>query len=294
MTVDLQPQSVESAIVWAQKQLGVAGIDGARAEARLLLRHATGLSAERQVAAPETTLDGRQTSSLAQAVTRRSRGEPIAHILGRREFWSLDFVVTPDTLDPRPDSETVIAAALARLDSRERPYQILDLGTGTGCLLLALMSELPNATGVGVDIAPETAHVARLNAARLGFADRTRFVVGDWTIPIGGQFDVILCNPPYVRTGDIDGLSREVAMFEPRRALDGGADGLDAFRALGPGLRRITGTTGFVVVEVGAGQAEAVSGILTEAGFADLSRTADLAGIERCISAKPAKNSDRG
>lgn len=293
MIAGLPPRSVEGAVRWAQNQLGNAGIEGARAEARLLLSHATGLSAERQVAAPETALDGRQSSSLAQIVTRRSRGEPMAHILGRREFWSLEFVVTPDTLDPRPDSETVIAAALARLDKRDRPYQILDLGTGTGCLLLALLSELPNATGVGVDIAPEAAHIARLNAARLGFGDRTRFIAGDWTEPVSGQFDVVLSNPPYVRTGDIDGLSREVALFEPRRALDGGADGLDAYRALSTGLRQATAPTGFVVLEIGAGQAEAVESILAEAAFADFARTADLAGIERCISAIPAKNSDR-
>ncbi len=292
MTVGLTPHSVEAAIRWAQMALGSAGIDGARAEARLLLRHATGLSAERQVAAPDRCLDDQQASSLTEAVKRRTRGEPMAQILGRREFWSLDFIVTPDTLDPRPDSETVIAAALARLDSRDRPYQILDLGTGTGCLLLALLSELPAATGVGVDIAPETVRIARLNAAQLGFADRARFIVGDWTAALSGQFDVVLCNPPYVRTVDIDGLSREVALYEPRRALDGGDDGLAAYRALIPGLRHRLSETGLTVLEVGAGQADAVSGLLEKAGFAELLRTADLGGIERCVSAIPDKNSD--
>ena len=184
MTIDVQTNSVEAVTRWAQKVLSSAGIGNTRAEARLLLRHATGISAERQVHSPDAALDRHQFARLTEAVARRSRREPMARILGRREFWSLEFAVTSDTLDPRPDSETVIEAVLDRLDSRDRPYQILDLGTGTGCLLLALLSELPAATGVGVDVEPGAARVARSNAERHGFSGRTGFIAGDWTTAI--------------------------------------------------------------------------------------------------------------
>jgi len=287
MTVDLPARSVEAATRWAQQRLSGAGIDAARAEARLLLRHATGFSAERQVSAPDAPLDRQQLACLEAAVSRRSRREPMAQILGRREFWSLDFEVTPDTLDPRPDSETVIEAALAALDSRVPPYQILDLGTGTGCLLLALLSELPAASGVGVDIAPGAARVARKNAERLGFSRRACFIAGDWITALDGRFDLVLCNPPYVPTDVIETLEPEVARFEPRRALDGGADGLGAYRQLIPDLSRVVGAAGKVVIEVGIGQADAVAEILKRSGFGGQARHADLAGIERCISAIP-------
>jgi len=293
MTIDLPARSVEAATRWAQQTLSSVGIDAARAEARLLLRLATGLSAERQVSAPDTPLDQQQMTCLAAAVTRRSRREPMAQILGRREFWSLDFVVTPDTLDPRPDSETMVEAALAKLDSHALPYQILDLGTGTGCLLLALLSELPAAVGVGVDIEPGAAQVAQTNAERLGFARRARFLVGDWTTAVDGRFDLVLCNPPYVPTGVIATLEPEVSRFEPRRALDGGSDGLDAYRALIPGLARVVAGAGRLLIEVGAGQADAVAEILEQSAFVELARHADLAGIERCISAIPGKNCEQ-
>ncbi len=287
MTIDLSARSVEAATRWAQKTLSSAGIDAARAEARLLLRHATGFSSERQVSAPDARLNRQQMACLSAAVGRRSRREPMAQILGRREFWSLDFVVTPDTLDPRPDSETVIEAALARLDSRASAYQILDLGTGTGCLLLALLSELPAASGIGVDIEPRAARVAQENAESLGFSKRAHFFADDWITALDGQFDLVLCNPPYVPSDVIETLKPEVAQFEPRRALDGGADGLEAYRRLVPDLSRAVGAAGKVVIEVGIGQADAVAEILKRSGFGGQARHADLAGIERCISAIP-------
>ena len=294
MIIEAPARSVDAATRWAQQALSGAGIDNARAEARLLLRYAAGVPAERQIAAPDALLDQRQMACLVEAVERRARREPMAQIVGRREFWSLDFIVTPDTLDPRPDSETVIEAALAGLDSYNHPYQILDLGTGTGCLLLALLSELPAATGVGVDIEPQAARVARQNAERLGFSERASFFAGDWVTALSGRFDLVLCNPPYVPTEVIDTLEPEVARFEPRCALDGGADGLDAYRALIPSLDRVLGDAGKLVIEVGAGQADAVTEMLARSGYREHARYADLARIERCISAIRGQYSERG
>lgn len=282
--------TIGAATLWAQKALSGAGIDGARSEARLLVRLATGFSTERQIADPEIRLDEDQMTALRDSVARRSRHEPMAQILGRREFWSLDFVVTPETLDPRPDSETVIAAVLGGLDSRTESYQVLDLGTGTGCLLLALLSELPAATGVGVDIEPETARVAQTNAERLGLSERAGFIAGDWTAALDCRFDVVVCNPPYVPTSEIETLQPEVARFEPRRALDGGPDGLECYRALLPVLPGVLKPSGMAVFEVGAGQAGAVTDLLLRYGFTGHAQHADLAGTQRCVSAKLGKN----
>lgn len=262
-------------------RLAAAGIPDARREARLILAHALGVEPVTILGYPERAVEdaGRYESLIA----RRAAHEPLSHLTGRREFWSLDFEVTSATLDPRADSETLVETALAAIPDREASLSILDLGTGTGCLLLALLSELPDATGLGIDIAEETLAVARRNAARLGFSDRAAFAIGDWGDSLAGPFDLIVGNPPYIPAAEIAGLQPEVADFEPRRALDGGADGLDAYRRLGPDIYRLLGSGGVAMLEFGLGQGPAVARFMSMEGLAPQGFRADLAGHDRCL-----------
>lgn len=208
----------------------------------------------------------------------------MAQILGRREFWSLDFQVTPDTLDPRPDSETLVEAVLAAMAARrDEALDILDLGTGTGCLLLSVLSELRSAEGLAIDLSPAAIAVARENAERLGLADRARFAVCDWLSGLRGKFDIILANPPYIERNVIDNLQLEVAKFEPRLALDGGVDGLDAYRRLALDLRDFMAPKAVAAFEVGIGQWNSVAGLLRDAGLRVAPPVADLGGIDRCV-----------
>ena len=211
-------------------------------------------------------------------VDRRLAHEPVAYIVGRREFWSLDFRVTPDVLIPRPDSETLVEAALAAASVAPR---VLDLGTGSGCLLLAVLSERRGGWGVGVDRSAGAAAVALDNARRLGLADRAAFVVGDWTAAISGRFDLVLANPPYIGTGEP--LDREVAEFEPASALFAGADGLDDYRRIVPALADLLAPGGSAHLEIGHAQADVVMAMGAAAGFVPELRR-DLAGRPRCVS----------
>ena len=220
---------------------------------------------------------------IAALVAERARRRPIAQILGRREFWSLPFIVTEDTLDPRSDSECLIGAVLARIMDRRLPLRILDFGTGTGCLLLSLLHELPGACGTGVDVSPAAAAVAARNAAMLGLAQRTTVVTGNWGAGIAGRFDVIVANPPYIPDFELAALEPEVSLFEPRTALNGGPDGMAAYRALAPDMGRLLADGGIAVVEIGAGQADAVTGIMAGAGLVHEAAVGDLAGRERAL-----------
>ena len=264
------------------RRLAKAGIPDARREARLILAHALGIGTATILGYPERAVEdaGRFDSLIA----RRAAREPLSHLTGRREFWSLEFEVTPETLDPRADSETLVEAALAAIPDRQAPLSVLDFGTGTGCLLLALLSELPNARGVGIDIAEETLAVARRNAAGLGLAERALFAIGDWGGALAGPFDLIVSNPPYIPAGEIPGLQPEVADFEPRRALDGGVDGLDAYRRLGPDISRLLRPGGVAVLEFGLGQGDAVARLMAAEGLAPQGFRADLAGHDRCLT----------
>jgi len=181
---------------------------------------------------------------LAPLLARRAAREPLALILGRREFWSLDFAVSPATLIPRPESETLVEAAVAAFADRAPPRRVLDLGTGTGCLLLAALAEFPGAFGIGVDRAEAAAALAARNAASLRLADRVAIVCGNWADALDAGFDLVLCNPPYIRTGDLHGLMPEVARYEPASALDGGTDGFAAFRRVMPELPRLLDAAG--------------------------------------------------
>jgi release factor glutamine methyltransferase len=244
-----------------------------------LLAHAQGISQEdllRETSAP-VRLD-----ILEPLLNRRTAQEPVALIVGHREFWSLNFAVSPDTLVPRPESETLIEAALAAFGNRPPPATILDLGTGTGCLLLAALSEFPSAFGIGVDRSSAALSLAARNAARLDLANRAALICADWANALGARFDLILCNPPYIATSALAGLMPEVAQYEPHLALDGGPDGLRAYRWLLPDLPRLLNPGGLALLELGAGQASAVSEVAANHGLASELRH-DLAGIARAI-----------
>jgi len=229
-------------------------------------------------------------AAVRSLTARRVRREPMAYILGEREFWGLPFKVTPAVLVPRPDSETVIEAVLALMPDRHRAWRMLDLGVGSGCLLLTLLREYPKAQGVGFDVSPEALAVAGENAAALEVRDRAALVEGDWRRPewtegLDGPFDLVVSNPPYIETAALDGLMPEVASFEPRPALDGGRDGLEAYRAIATAARKMVASGGHLVVEAGAGQAAEISSLFSAAGLSPLKSWKDLGGIERVIAA---------
>lgn len=271
------------------RALRAAGVPSPELDARLLVCTACGLSHEDFAARPERPLGEDERAVLARLSARRLRREPVSRILGAREFWGRDFLLGPETLDPRPDTETLIGAGLALLREAARDgarLDILDLGTGTGCILLTLLAELPGMRGVGVDIAPGALEVARANAGRLGLAGRARFVQGSWTSGLEGAFDLVVSNPPYVPSGEMAGLEPEVSQFEPARALDGGADGLQAYRVIAADIARVLRPGGHVLLELGAGQRDAVAGMLGRRGFdaGGMRVWNDLAGRPRCLA----------
>ena len=244
-----------------------------RLDAELLLAHAMGITREALLLGPERAVP----PSFDGLLERRLAHEPVAFITGERAFWTLDLHVTPDVLIPRPDSETLIEAALAHFAGRA-PTSILDLGAGSGALLLAAMSEWPQAWGLGVDRSAAELAVARGNAERLGLP--ARFVLGDWAAALDGRFDLILCNPPYVETGA--DLPPEVRGHEPHGALFAGEDGLDDYRRLAPQVARLLAPEGFAAVEIGAVQGEAAGALFRAAGLA-VSVRQDLAAHDRCL-----------
>lgn len=275
------------------ERFAAAGIDSARLDARLLVAEALGVAPMKVATYPEMELTADQSARLEAMARRREAREPISHILGRRGFWTLDLAVTAATLDPRPDTEVLVEAVLDTIPDRRAPLRVLDFGTGSGCILLALLAELPQARGLGIDRSDAALAVARRNAEANGLAGRAEFRLGDWGSGVDGRFDVIVSNPPYIPDQDIAGLEPEVARYEPRTALAGGPDGLDCYRALAPDVARLLGDAGVVGVEVGEGQAEAVAALLREAGLAVTAVRRDLAGIERCvIAARPSMNTN--
>lgn len=278
--------TLAAAIVDAAAALAAAGFDEPRRRGRRLVAAALGLTASEVFGRPERPLDAAGAARIAEFLRRTLAHEPLSRVLGMREFWGLEFHLSPETLDPRPETETVVEAVLARLPDHDRPYRLLDLGTGSGCLLLALLSELPAATGVGVDCSLGAAATARANAAALGLGARAAFVVADWAAAISGRFDAVVANPPYIATGAIATLPREVRDFDPHRALDGGADGLAAYRAIAADLPGLVAPGGLFAAEIGAGQEAAVAAILAARGLHLDALVADLAGIERCAVAR--------
>jgi release factor glutamine methyltransferase len=276
-------ETVEAWLGRAALVLAEAGIEQPRMEARLLLAEAVGWPPEAMIARRGEGLGGRVADRAEAMLERRRRREPASHILGRREFWGLEFAVTADVLDPRADSETLVGAALQAIGNRSAPLHVLDLGTGTGCLLLAILSELPNTRGLGVDLSPAAVRVAEMNAERLGLSGRAGFTTGDWGAGLSGPFDLILSNPPYIPSAAIAGLQPEVALWEPQLALDGGPDGLQAYRRLGPEIARLLAPGGSAAIEIGSTQAAEVAAILDRSGLRILECVRDLGGRERCL-----------
>jgi len=271
--------SYRAALEQGAAALAAAGIEEPRREARLLLAHVLGVSA-RQLPDPAQPVD---PAAFAAALARRAGREPLAYITGLAGFWSFELEVSPASLIPRADTETVIESALAEIPDRTAVRRVLDLGTGTGCLLLAALSECHAAFGVGVDRNPAAAALARRNAVRLGLDGRAAFLAGDWAAALAGRFDLVLTNPPYIDSSDIKTLMPEVAGYEPALALDGGADGLDAYRVLIPATAWLLAPGGVASLEIGIGQSEAVLRLARAAGFATARLVPDLAGIPRAL-----------
>lgn len=274
----------------AAGDLTTAGVASPRLDAEILLAHILGLERTDLLGRWGDVLNPRQIDKFESLIARRKKREPVARITGIQEFWSLPFLVAKETLVPRPDSEVLVAAVLKNI-SRKKDLRILDLGAGTGCLLLSLLSELPDVTGVGVDFSKEALDCARENAKNLNLAGRARFTVYDWMndIPLNeGSFDIVISNPPYIPTSDIAGLEPEVARFAPRPALDGGANGLVHYEYI---LKRVPEflsekKSGMLFFEIGEGQAEDVARLLEGSGFRDIQTRDDLARKARVISAR--------
>jgi release factor glutamine methyltransferase len=276
--------TVGALLCGAGQHLRAAAFEAPRLEARLLLAHAMECRTKDLLRDPRARVPPDAALRFGALLRRRLEREPVAHLLGAAEFWSLPFEVSPATLIPRADSETLVEAALAAFPWRGAVRRVLDLGAGTGCLLLAALSEFPHATGIGVDLVADAAALARRNAAALGLGSRAGFVVGSWGAALGaGRFDLVFSNPPYVEAGAIAGLAPEVARHEPRSALDGGADGLDAYRALLPELRRLLAPEGRAVVELGEGQRQAVEALARGNGLRPLGCRSDLGGVDRAL-----------
>lgn len=277
---------VDQAFRDAWLRLEQAGIESARTDARLLLGHVLGGGAERVLAEKGRALTVTEEGQFKALLERRLAREPMSHIRGYREFWSLNFKVTNATLTPRPDTETLIEALLDH--APQSVTSVLDLGTGSGCIVLALLSEWTDALGVGVDASPDALGVATENSQSLNLAERVRFVQADWTadawaIDLGGPFDVVVSNPPYIPVNDIGDLDVDVRDFEPMVALVGGVDGLDAYRTIVSSARDLIAEGGLLAFEVGIGQAQDVADLMVNAGFKVLEIRKDLSGIERAV-----------
>ena len=275
-------RSLEDALRSATDVLGAAGINEPHREARILLAHVLGVDLAALLLRRSGHVTPEEEDPFKRLVARRAAHAPAAVLLGHREFWSLDFLVTPETLIPRPESELIIETAVALYPDR-RVGRILDLGTGTGCLLLAAMTEFVDAWGLGIDRSAAAATVARQNTQRLGLSDRAAIMVGGWADAVTGRFDLLLCNPPYIRAADIAGLMPEVALHEPHLALDGGADGLDPYRILFPDLHRRLSTGGTALFEFGQGQAAALRDLAHQAALTIVAVRKDLAGHPRVM-----------
>lgn len=283
-------QTVETARRMLTARLRTNSIDTAELDARILIGAVLALDLTGLIAAAERRVTAAEAARLEEAERRRLAGEPVARIVGTREFWGLPLQISAATLVPRPDTETVVELALEMLQPSadpDRRLRIADIGTGSGAILLALLSELPDAYGVGTDISVAALRTASGNAVDLGLAARTAFVACDYAAALSGVFDLIVSNPPYIRSADIAGLSIEVRDYDPPLALDGGTDGLDAYRALIPQAARLLAPGGVLVVEAGHGQSGEIQGLIDAAGLTcERPPKADLAGIRRAVAGR--------
>ena len=277
----MSAETLQDWLVWAAAQLTVAGIEAT--DARRLMAAALELAPHQIGLSPGRVLDGAEVLRFRACVDERKAHRPVSKIIGRRAFWRHEFGVTDDTLDPRPETEVLVTKAL------ERPFAtMLDLGTGTGCILLSCLAERPAASGIGTDVSEAALTVARANAARLGVS-RADFQRSDWFSEVTGQFDLIVSNPPYIAADEMAGLAPEVRLWDPELALTPGGDGLAAYRAIAAGAAARLMPGGRILLEIGPTQATAVAGLLAAQGFGDVAVTRDLDGRDRVVSAmKPA------
>jgi release factor glutamine methyltransferase len=281
--------SIDEAAHLIAQAFTAAGVDEPLVDARALLGYALRLDRTQLIAHSDRILEAREVDAASALAARRLKREPVARIVGHKEFWDQMLEVTSAVLVPRPETETVVEAALdfvTRSGRRTEKLRILDIGTGSGALLLALLGELPNAVGTGTDVSTDALAVARGNAERTGLATRCTFVECDIAQGVEGPFDLIVSNPPYVPHGEIDTLAPEVRNYDPRLALDGGIDGLDAYRAIAADARRLLAPEGRLIVELGVGQEGAVATLFTKAGMQVAPARNDLAGIPRALTAE--------
>ena len=283
-------QTIETARRSLAAQMRAHDVESADLDARLLVGAVLDLELTGLMVAAKRIITDDEAARLQSLANRRIRGEPIARILGVKEFWGLPLQLSADTLVPRPDTETIVEAALEAIDAdrrREAPLRITDLGTGSGAILLALLSELPQATGIGTDINLAALQMARRNAALLGFAARASFIACDYASALQPKLDLIVSNPPYIRSAEIAGLATEVRDHDPLRALDGGTDGLDAYRVIAPQANALLAPGGWLVVEVGHDQSADVADLMQAAGLQVTGPAkADLGGIRRAVTAR--------
>lgn len=276
----MPPDTIASLLAEGQSRIAASGSASPLLDARLLLQHATGLSREDMILDPGRTVATAAADHFRRMIRRREGREPVSRILGGREFYGRMFTVTPDVLDPRPDTEALIDAALAIM---EPGCRILDLGTGSGAIAITLLAERPDATGVATDVSAAALAVAQENARSLGVADRLGFALGPWFEPVTGRFGLIVSNPPYIRHDEIASLAPDVRDFDPHAALDGGPDGLAPYRHIARDAGRFLTGGGRVLVEIGAGQANDVAAIFAACGFQEAVRRLDLGGHVRCL-----------
>ncbi len=285
-----QTWSVHQARLNALGLLTAAGVEDPAADVRALMEGLLGITPAAQIANRDEYLDTRELVRFREGLNRRmSTREPVSRILGRRGFWTFDVDLTPDVLDPRPETEILVDAVLARAEAGEPLATLLDLGTGSGCLITALLLELPQARGIATDISPAALDVAARTAASQGVANRLRLVETHWAEGLDGPVDAIVCNPPYIADGEREHLAPEVRDFDPPQALYAGEDGLQAYRTLAPHVARLLRPGGILALELGQGQGDAVADILWAHGLDVVERLRDLADIERCLVATPAE-----
>ena len=278
--------TMRQAMAAGARALSTAGIEEAQLDANLLLAHVIGGDRLTLVCDADRSLGAAELDNYSKLIDERKERKPTSRLIGRREFWSLELQISDEVFDPRPDSETLIAAALAQMPNETGNYVIADFGTGSGCLLLAVLVERPGAWGLGLDYSHASVQQAMENARNLRLYDRARFMVGDWGEALSGSFDLILTNPPYITTAQTENLDPEVRCHDPKLALDGGDDGLSAYRAMAPHLHRLLKPGGQAVLECGYWQANHVACILTSAGLRIAETHLDLARIARCLCAE--------
>lgn len=284
--------TIDSLLRDARRTLERAGVETPALDARLLVRHALGLDDVALIARGVDPVPAGAGDAVAALLARRAEGEPVSRIMGVREFYGRTFAITPDTLDPRPDTEILIDQALGWARTQKKDLRILDLGTGSGCILITLLAELPGATGIGVDLNPGAVDVSRENAVKHGVESRTRVFQGDWFTPLpdGERFDLIVSNPPYIPEKDIESLAREVRNHDPILALVGGNDGLDPYKIIFSGLEKHLFPGGRAFLEFGFGQAESLSRLVDDSGLFLSRITPDLAGIPRVVEITNGEN----